>query len=69
MAVIGCGVRGAAHVQGFGPQKGLRMAAVCDPDSTRSAAFVNLIETRFGYRPDAVTDVRRSWPRMSGSQQ
>ena len=59
MAVIGCGVRGSTHVVEFGRQKGVRIAAVCDPDRTRSAGFAKTIAKSFGYKPDEVVDVRR----------
>ena len=59
MAVIGCGVRGSTHVAEFGRQKGVRIAALCDPDRTRSAAFAKTIAKSFGYKPDEVVDVRR----------
>ncbi len=63
MAVIGCGVRGGAHLQEFGRQKGVRIAAVCDPDRTRSAAFARSIEKSYGYQSDEVLDVRRLFDR------
>lgn len=59
MAVIGCGVRGTEHVSQFGAQKGVRIAAVCDPDRTRSAGFAKTIERKHGYKPDEVVDVRK----------
>lgn len=63
MAVIGCGVRGSTHVGEFGRQKGVRLAAVCDPDRTRVAAYAKTIEKSFGNRPDEVGDVRRLFDR------
>jgi predicted dehydrogenase len=59
MATIGCGVRGGVHVAEFGRQKGVRIAAVCDPDRTRTAMFAQNIEKKYGYKPDEVADVRR----------
>jgi predicted dehydrogenase len=59
MAVIGCGVRGGTHVAEFGKQKGVRIVAVCDPDSTRAASFAKNVESRFGAKPDEVIDVRK----------
>jgi len=59
MAIVGCGVRGGAHIGGFGPQKGVRIAAVCDPDRTRAKAAASSIEARFKYRPREVVDVRK----------
>lgn len=59
MAVIGCGVRGGAHTAGFGAQPGVRLAAVCDPDSERVEKFAQNIEKKYGARPATEADVRR----------
>ena len=59
LAVIGCGVRGTEHVSQFGKIKGVRIAAVCDPDQTRLASFARTIKNACGYEPDHVADVRR----------
>jgi predicted dehydrogenase len=59
LAVIGCGVRGGAHVGGFGPQPGVRIAAICDPDRQRTASMAKTIESRFHYKPQEVVDVRK----------
>ena len=37
VAMVGCGVRFNAHLDGFGPQPGVRLAFVCDPDRVRMA--------------------------------
>ncbi len=58
-AIVGCGVRGGTHVDSFGPQPGVRIAAVCDPDRERVAAFAKRVEAKFGYRPAEVADVRQ----------
>ncbi len=59
VAVVGCGVRGGTHVAAFGPQAGVRIAAVCDPDRERVAAFAKRVEASYGYRPAEVADVRQ----------
>lgn len=59
IAVVGCGIRGGAHVAAFGSQKHVRIAAICDPDRQRLKAFGASIEARFKYRPVEVVDVRR----------
>jgi predicted dehydrogenase len=59
IAVVGLGVRGGVHIAAFGPQKGVRLALVCDPDRQRLDAAAKNIETRFQYRPEGVVDVRR----------
>jgi len=59
IAVVGCGVRGGTHVDAFGSQAGVRIAAVCDPDRERLAAFGKRVEAKYGYRPAEVADVRQ----------
>ena len=59
IAVVGCGVRGGTHVSAFGSQPGVRIAAVCDPDRERLAAFGKRVEASYGYRPAEVADVRQ----------
>ena len=59
LAIIGCGVRGGAHIGGFGPQPGVRIAAICDPDRERLASSAEAIEARYHYKPDEVVDVRK----------
>jgi predicted dehydrogenase len=59
VAVVGCGVRGGTHVAEFGRQAGVRIAAVCDPDRERVAAFAKRVEASYGYRPAEVADVRQ----------
>ena len=59
MAVIGCGVRGGTHVDAFGSQPGVRIAAVCDPDRERLEEFAKRIEYKYGNRPQQVVDVRQ----------
>lgn len=59
VAIVGCGGRGGAHISGFGKQERVRIAAVCDPDRVRLKAAADSIETKFGYRPEEVVDVRR----------
>jgi len=59
LAVIGCGVRGGAHIGAFGSQPGVRLAAICDPDRVRLETAAKGIEKRYGNRPEQVVDVRR----------
>ncbi|MCY2995645.1 MAG: Gfo/Idh/MocA family oxidoreductase [Planctomycetota bacterium] len=59
LAIVGCGVRGGAHTDGFGPQPGVRIVAVCDPDRSRAQSAAKAIEAKFKYRPEEVADVRR----------
>lgn len=59
LAIVGCGVRGGAHMDGFGPQPGVRIVAVCDPDRTRTQGAAQAIEAKYKYRPEQVADVRQ----------
>lgn len=59
IAVVGCGVRSGTHIAAYGPQPGVRIAAVCDPDRTRVEATAKGIQKKYGYLPEQVTDVRR----------
>ncbi len=59
IAMIGCGVRSGTHLNAFGKQRGVRFAAVCDPDRERLQSAAESIEKKFGYRPEQVVDVRQ----------
>ncbi len=59
IAVVGCGGRGNFHINKFGRQQGVRIAAVCDPDRQRLQAAAKRVEKKFGNKPEAVVDVRR----------
>jgi predicted dehydrogenase len=59
IAMVGCGGRNGAHIDGFGKQKGVKLVAVCDPDRTRMEAAAKNIERKFGYAPEQVRDVRK----------
>ncbi len=59
IAMVGCGVRNSAHIDSFGPQPGVKLVAVCDPDSSRVSSRAQVIESRFGNRPEQVADVRK----------
>ncbi|MBN2294139.1 MAG: Gfo/Idh/MocA family oxidoreductase [Pirellulales bacterium] len=60
IGTIGLGVRGAgSHVPGLGSQKGVEIAAVCDPDQTRLDACVKKVQDKFGNKPAAYADMRK----------
>ena len=60
MGVIGLGVRGtSAHVPGFAGQKGVEVAAICDPDQVRLDACGKKIEQRYGNRPAQYANMRK----------
>jgi predicted dehydrogenase len=64
MGQIGLGVRGVgAHIPGFASQKGVRVIAVADPDSTRTESAAKMIETKYGYKADSYQDMRRIFDR------
>ncbi len=59
VGVVGCGVRGAHHIDRFGNQSGVRIAAVCDPDTTRASAVAARIKERYGNDPARFADPRK----------
>lgn len=64
MGQVALGVRGAgAHIPSFASQKGVRVVAVADPDTTRTASAVAAIEKKYGYKADAYQDMRRIYDR------
>ncbi len=58
MGVIGCGGRGNYHIDRFGSQEGVVVAAVCDPDRERSAAAAAKIKSKYKNEPAQYADVR-----------
>ena len=58
MAVIGAGGQGTALTKRLLGIRGVRVAAVVDPDSQRSGRLAASIEGNTGRRPDAVADMR-----------
>jgi predicted dehydrogenase len=60
VGVVGLGIRGTgAHIPGMAGQKGVKIAAVCDPDRTRSAAAAKLCEEHYQQKVDQYADVRK----------
>jgi predicted dehydrogenase len=60
VGVVGLGIRGTgAHIPGMASQKGVRIAAVCDPDRARSAAAAKLCAKRYQQKVDQYADVRK----------
>lgn len=59
MAVIGAGGQGTALTERLIRIRGVRVAAVVDPDSQRSARLAASVERRTGQRPDDLADLRR----------
>ncbi|MFW5693029.1 MAG: Gfo/Idh/MocA family protein, partial [Thermoguttaceae bacterium] len=59
VGVVGCGVRGRHHIDRFGRQEGVRIAAVCDPDAGRKAAEAARVKKQFGNDPAQFADPRK----------
>ena len=51
VGVVGCGKRGNHHIERFGTQEGVVVAAVCDPDRQRLAAAAKRIKDTFHKEP------------------
>jgi predicted dehydrogenase len=60
LAVIGLGNRGSgAHIPEFGRIPGVRISAVCDPDSERLSAGVQQVTASFKNKPAEFVDFRK----------
>jgi predicted dehydrogenase len=62
-AVLGLNGRGKTHVGGFNGTKGVKVAVLCDPDSKVLDAAAKQLESRYGYRPETETDLRKVYDR------
>ncbi len=58
-AVIGCRIRGKAHVAEFGKQPGVQIAYVCDPDLQLAEELAATVEKQSGRKPQVVQDLRK----------
>ncbi len=58
VGVVGCGGRGNHHIDRFGAQEGVVVAAVCDPDQQRLAASAKRIQETFHNEPAQFVNVR-----------
>ncbi len=64
VGVVGLGGRGrGAHIPGFQKLPGVTVVAVADPDQTRSAAAVAMIEAKYGHRAEQYADMRKLFER------
>lgn len=59
LGAIGCGGQGRGLARSFAKLPGLRLAWVCDPDSSRAAEAAAEVEEIAGHRPEIVSDLRR----------
>jgi predicted dehydrogenase len=62
-AILGVHGRGKAHMEGFTGTKGVKVAVLCDPDSKVLAAAASRFETKYGYKPQTETDLRKVYDR------
>ncbi len=58
MGLIGCGGRGTNVMEDFMTQAEVRVVALCDPDTNRSADFAKTVEKKYGKRPEIYSDYR-----------
>ena len=58
VGVVGCGIRGGHHIDRFGRQAGVRVAAVCDADRQRMGRAAAAVREKFHNAPDQFADVR-----------
>ena len=60
VGVVGLGVRGGGeHIPRMQAQKGVRVAAICDPDQKRLAAAAAHVKKHYGHTPETFVDVRK----------
>ena len=60
LGVIGLGVRGTgAHIPGFESQKGVRVAAICDPDRKRLDDCGKMVQDRYKHKAEPFVDLRK----------
>src|SRR4051812_25977988 len=62
-AVLGVNGRGQTHIEGFMGTKGVRVAVLCDPDSKVLDQRAKQFESKYGYKPDTETDLRKVYDR------
>ena len=62
-AVLGLNGRGKTHIGGFMGTKGVKVAVLCDPDRNVLAERAKQFESKYGYKPDTETDLRKVYDR------
>lgn len=60
MMIVGCGGRGGEHINSFASKKNVRILYLCDADEAHANSRADEFEKKFGYRPKAITDMRRA---------
>ncbi len=64
IGIVGLGIRGAGtHLPEFAKQKDVKVVALADPDSKRTAAAVAKLEKDFGQKADGYADMRKIFER------
>ncbi len=62
-AVLGLNSRGQTHIEGFMGTPGVKVTVLCDPDQKVLDSRAKGFESRFGYRPETETDLRKVFDR------
>src|SRR5438105_1227361 len=62
-AILGLNGRGQTHMEGFTGTPGVKVAVLCDPDQNVLAAQTKHFESKYGYRPETETDLRKVFER------
>jgi predicted dehydrogenase len=62
-AVLGLNGRGKTHIGGFMGTDGVKVAVLCDPDQVVLAAAAKSFESKYGYKPETETDLRKVYDR------
>ena len=64
VGIIGLGGRGiGAHIPGFQSQKGVTVAAICDPDREKMAQTARAMESKYGRKVEQYADMRKMFER------
>ena len=61
LMIVGCGGRGGEHINGLTSRKEIRVHYLCDADEAQVNRRADDFEKKFGYRPLAITDMRRAF--------
>jgi predicted dehydrogenase len=62
-AVLGVHGRGGTHITGFMGTEGVKVSVLCDPDQQVLADRAEKFASKYGYKPDTETDLRRVFDR------
>ena len=62
-AVLGLNGRGAEHIRAFMGTDGVKVAVLCDPDRVVLDKRAKEFESKYGYRPETETDLRKVFDR------